>query len=244
MKGLLLILLIQSTNAGLLDWMGLTQPPQAPQRFSFGHNFIGEWSVTRRDQSMIEGTDRQDGDGDLQATYTILSENYTTALVGDYSDMDNEVNHLVRIEFDDDSLNTGKFFTAAPSQDSESEWLEEGDDESLLFDFDFSDMGAPLHHSAGIWRSQTTTSGWYNFVFYGTDTFVLNVVPHTSQGDAFFIRGTKVRTSTPKVEQPWYSRFMLPLSMFFLLRRFLPGVGGEEPARAAAPPAAAAPAAK
>jgi len=235
---LTLLSLTTVVNAGLLDMIGFGSGPPAQQRqFSFGQQFVGTWSITRQDRSMIDGeVGAADSDNDISetATYNILSENYTTALVGSYNDMDGEVGHLVRVEFEDDSLNAGKFYTSGPNEDADSEWLEEGDDDALLFDFDFSEIDVnKLHHSAGIWRSQTTKSGWYNFVFYGTDTFVLNVVPHDSEGSAFFIRGARVKDEVARVEQPWWSRMMMPLSMFFLLRRFLPG--NEEPARAAAP---------
>ena len=225
------------TSAGLLDFFTGGGAPTPSYRFSFGKKFIGTWSVTRSDQTMVDGGEEEES----VATYNILSENYTTALVGAYVDMDGEVGHLVRVEFEDDTLNNGKFFTAGPpGEDAESEWLEEGDDDSLLFDFDFTDMGANgMYHSSGIWRSQSTKSGWDNFIFYGENTFVLSVVPHDAEGSAFLIRGQRLGDNKPRVEQPWYTRLMLPLSMFFLMRRFLPGAGGDAaPAAAAAAPAA------
>jgi hypothetical protein len=93
--------------------------------------------------------------------------------------------------------------------------------------------------SSGIWRSKTTKSGWYNFVFHGPNSFVLNVVPHDTESSAFIVRGSRVVTEVKRPEQPWYSRLMLPLSMFLLFRRFL---APAEPARAeparAEPPSA------
>ena len=244
---LLSALLISSCQAGLLDLIpGFGSPPPVSNaRFSFGNTFVGQWTVTRIDQKMGEGHRENDEELTSLATYNILSENYTTALVGSYLDMDGEVGHLVRCEFDDDTLNSGKFFTAGPkeeaeeAEDTEEQWLEEGDEDSLLFDFDFNDLdgGAKpsgMVLSSGIWRSATTKSGWYNFMFYGSNSFVLNVVPHDSEGSAFIIRGVKVSETKARVEQPWYSRMMLPLSMFMLFRRFFGGEAAAAPAAAGA----------
>ena len=241
-----------TVSAGFIPGFG-AQSPVAPTRFSFGQAFVGQWTVSRRDSSMLE--DHRDSSDEMTsfATYNILSENYTTALVGAYHETDGEVGHLVRLEFDDETLNSGKFFTAGPKEEEDEEsndsspWLEDGDDDSLLFDFDFTNFEGDttrtgMEVSSGIWRSQTTKSGWYNFIFYGPNTFVLNVVPHDAEGSAFIIRGVKVVKEQPRVEQPWYTRMMLPLSMFFVFRRFF-GDGAAAPRAAAAAPAAGAPAA-
>ena len=71
-------------------------------------------------------------------------------------------------------------------------------------------------------------------MFYGSNSFVLNVVPHDSEGSAFIIRGVKVSETKARVEQPWYSRMMLPLSMFMLFRRFFGGEAAAAPAAAGA----------
>jgi hypothetical protein len=245
----LLSTLLVSCQAGLLDVLGFGSPaPTTSRRFSFGQIFVGQWTVTRRDESMKEGhRDNEEAVVSL-ATYNILSENYTSSLVGAYYDDAGEVGHLVRLEFDDDTLNSGKFFTAGPKEEEEdSVWLDEGDEDSFLFDFDFTDMegeeaivtGNGMVMSSGIWRSKTTKSGWYNFVFHGPNSFVLNVVPHDTESSAFIVRGSRVVTEVKRPEQPWYSRLMLPLSMFLLFRRFL---APAEPARAeparAEPPSA------
>jgi hypothetical protein len=241
-----------TVSAGFIPGFG-TPSPVAPTRFSFGQAFVGQWTVSRRDSSMLE--DHRDSSDEMTsfATYNILSENYTTALVGAYHETDGEVGHLVRLEFDDETLNSGKFFTAGPKEEEDEEsndsspWLEDGDDDSLLFDFDFTNFEGDttrtgMEVSSGIWRSQTTKSGWYNFIFYGPNTFVLNVVPHDAEGSAFIIRGVKVVKEQPRVEQPWYTRMMLPLSMFFVFRRFF-GDGAAAPRAAAAAPATGAAAA-